>query len=387
MLFLKMIRDIKKNFVQFIVIFLMAFMGTFVFSGISAEWYGIEKIVKDYTAEANFADIWVYGKNFSKDDLDTIKNLKGIIEVERRVSIEGIGDFANNPKLELHFLEDNSINKPKLVEGEEIDLNKSEGIWIDKNFAKEKKLKIGDTLKCTSNGVSIEKEILGIIESPEYIYYANEEDLWPDYAKIGYAYLSIEAFPYKDKAPYTTMLVKANRTDTSKLEDAINNLEDKFMKKGLQMVVDGIEPETIREILDLEIGQFESREMQAANIFNIWGSYAPAFGMLGTLVGLVQMLQNLTDMDSIAKGMGVALLTTFYGSLVANLILTPIGTNLKQKCLKEVGLKEMMVEGILAIQSGVNPRIIEEKLLTYLDPNDRLEYLTSNSESAEGVTE
>ena len=224
MLFLKMIRDIKKNFVQFIVIFLMAFMGTFVFSGISAEWYGIEKIVKDYTAEANFADIWVYGKNFSKDDLDTIKNLKGIIEVERRVSIEGIGDFANNPKLELHFLEDNSINKPKLVEGEEIDLNKSEGIWIDKNFAKEKKLKIGDTLKCTSNGVSIEKEILGIIESPEYIYYANEEDLWPDYAKIGYAYLSIEAFPYKDKAPYTTMLVKANRTDTSKLEDEINTL-------------------------------------------------------------------------------------------------------------------------------------------------------------------
>ena len=223
MLFLKMIRDIKKNFVQFIVIFLMAFMGTFVFSGISAEWYGIEKIVKDYTAEANFADIWVYGKNFSKDDLDTIQNLKGIVEVERRVSIEGIGDFANNPKLELHFLEDNSINKPKLVEGEEIDLNKSEGIWIDKNFAKEKKLKIGDTLKCTSNGVSIEKEILGIIESPEYIYYANEEDLWPDYTKIGYAYLSIEAFPYKDKAPYTTMLVKANRTDTSKLEDEINN--------------------------------------------------------------------------------------------------------------------------------------------------------------------
>ena len=116
MLFLKMIRDIKKNFVQFIVIFLMAFMGTFVFSGISAEWYGIEKIVKDYTAEANFADIWVYGKNFSKDDLDTIQNLKGIVEVERRVSIEGIGDFANNPKLELHFLEDNSINKPKIVE-------------------------------------------------------------------------------------------------------------------------------------------------------------------------------------------------------------------------------------------------------------------------------
>lgn len=186
---------------------------------------------------------------------------------------------------------------------------------------------------------------------------------------------------------FSNISKKARREGLLSLEEDISELEDEFLKKGLQMVIDGIEPETIKEILDLEIGQFESREMQAANIFNIWGSYAPSFGMLGTLVGLVQMLQNLTDMDSIAKGMGVALLTTFYGSLVANLFLTPIGTNLKQKCLKEVAVKEMMVEGILAIQSRVNPRIIEEKLLTYLDPKDRLEYLTSNAENAEGVME
>lgn len=228
MLILKMIRDMKKNFVQFIVIFLMAFMGSFVFSGISAEWYGIEKTINDYAEKSNFADIWLYGENFSKDDLKAVEKISGISETERRVSLEAIGDFSNKPNLNIHFLEKNEVNKPSIVEGSEFNLSDRESIWIDKNFASAKNLSIGDQLSFTSNGITIEKEIAGIVESPEYIYYANEEDLWPDYSKIGYAYLSIKAYPNEDMAPYTTMLIKTDRTDLDKLESEIKSaLSDK----------------------------------------------------------------------------------------------------------------------------------------------------------------
>ena len=107
--------------------------------------------------------------------------------------------------------------------------------------------------------------------------------------------------------------------------------------------------------------------------------------MLGTLIGLIQMLQNLSDATTIAQGMGKALITTFYGSLLANIFCNPIAANLQKKSEKEVNIREMMLEGVLAIQSGVNPRIVEEKLISYLEPAERLEYLKNNAENSEGV--
>ena len=180
---------------------------------------------------------------------------------------------------------------------------------------------------------------------------------------------------------------KARREGLLSLEDDISDLEDEFMKKGLQMVVDGIEPDTIKDILELEIDEMENRHNNSASIFSAWGVYAPAFGMIGTLIGLIQMLQNLTDISNIASGMGKALITTFYGSLLANLFCIPMAANLKQKSAKEVSLRQLMLEGVLAIQSGVNPRIVEEKLLTYLSPKDKAEYMNSVSEDNEGVAE
>lgn len=184
---------------------------------------------------------------------------------------------------------------------------------------------------------------------------------------------------------FTSISKKARREGLLSLEDDLSEMDDPFMKKGLQMVVDGIEPETIREILELEIGEMENRHERGAGIFLSWGAYAPAFGMLGTLIGLIQMLANLTDVANIASGMGKALITTFYGSLLANIVCNPIASNLKQKSAKEVGEREMILEGILAIQSGVNPRIVEEKLITYLPPKDKLEYLNNSIENGEGV--
>lgn len=184
---------------------------------------------------------------------------------------------------------------------------------------------------------------------------------------------------------FSAISKKARREGLLSLEEDIAALDDEFLKKGLQMVVDGIEPETIKEILELEIDAMDERHRGGAGIFSTWGGYAPGFGMLGTLIGLIQMLQNLTDATTIAQGMGKALITTFYGSLLANIFCNPIAGNLNKKNEREITVRQMMLEGILAIQSGVNPRIVEEKLITYLDPNERLEYLKNNEESSEGV--
>lgn len=175
---------------------------------------------------------------------------------------------------------------------------------------------------------------------------------------------------------------KARREGLLTLEDSINNLEDQFLKKGLQMVVDGTEADSIKEILELEIMQMENRHAAGANVFKVWAALAPGFGMLGTLCGLILMLANLSDAAGIASGMGKALITTFYGSLLANLFASPVAQNLAIKSAAEVNIREMMLEGILSIQSGVNPRIVEEKLLTYLSPKEKAEYIAANGESS-----
>jgi chemotaxis protein MotA len=187
---------------------------------------------------------------------------------------------------------------------------------------------------------------------------------------------------------FTNLSRKARREGLLSLEDEISLIEDDFLKKGLQMVVDGIEPETIKEILELEIGEMEKRHSDGANMLKSWGGYAPAFGMIGTLIGLIQMLANLSDSSAIASGMAKALITTYYGALMANLVFNPMSANLNLKSAKEASFREMMLEGILSIQSGVNPRIVEEKLMTYLTPADRKKYselVSSGGEVAQNV--
>jgi len=185
---------------------------------------------------------------------------------------------------------------------------------------------------------------------------------------------------------FTNLSKKARREGLLSLEDEMASLTNEFLKKGLQMVVDGLEPETIKEIMELEIGEMERRHTDGANMLKAWAAYAPAFGMIGTLVGLIQMLANLSDSSALASGMGKALITTFYGALLANIILVPMAQNLNYKSSIEVNNREMMLEGILAIQSGVNPRIVEEKLTTYLSPLDRAKYIEEQAKAA-GVSD
>lgn len=164
---------------------------------------------------------------------------------------------------------------------------------------------------------------------------------------------------------------KARREGILALEEGLEDLDDEFMKTGLRLVVDGTDGAVIRGIMESEMSQIESRHMNFIGIVNQWAGYAPGFGMIGTVLGLVGMLRNLEDKSSLGPNMAVALITTLYGCLLANWILGPMATKLAGQNANEMRTKEMIIEGVLSIQAGDNPRILAMKLLTYLDPVSR----------------
>ncbi len=156
------------------------------------------------------------------------------------------------------------------------------------------------------------------------------------------------------------------------MDRELAHIEDSFMRNGLEMAVDGIEPEMIRNVLETELFYLKSRHKKGQQIFLALGTYAPAFGMIGTLIGLISMLRNLSDPSNIGAGMAVALITTFYGSLLANLVFIPIAGKLKNRSEQEVCLKELIIEGVLAIQLGEHPRTISRKLSNFIPPRHRI---------------
>jgi len=157
------------------------------------------------------------------------------------------------------------------------------------------------------------------------------------------------------------------------LEERLEEFVDPFLRRGLQMVVDGSSPEAVKNVLDDEIENMEARHGVGHSIFQSIGTYAPAFGMIGTLIGLVQMLRNLEDPEQIGQGMATALLTTFYGALLANLIAIPIQGKLEQRTEEELNLRRMLAAGVTAIQAGESPRAVGHKLLTYVPPSQHAE--------------
>ena len=164
---------------------------------------------------------------------------------------------------------------------------------------------------------------------------------------------------------------KARREGILALEEGLEDLDDEFLKNGLRMVVDGTDGIVIRTIMENEMAQSEGRHLQWVTVLNAWAGLGPGYGMMGTVIGLIGMLNNLEDKSSLGPNMAVALLTTLYGSLIANMFMTPFSTKLQGQNSQEMIIKEMVIEGVLSIQAGDNPRILGQKLLTYLDPVTR----------------
>lgn len=155
------------------------------------------------------------------------------------------------------------------------------------------------------------------------------------------------------------------------LEEAAADLDDEFLKKGILLIVDGTDPELVRAIMETELISVEGRHKSKIGFWDTLGAMGPAWGMIGTLVGLVNMLNKMDDPSVIGTGMATALITTLYGSLLANWVCAPVASKLKENNGEEVMMKEIMIEGLLSIQAGENPRVIEEKLKSFLSPQDR----------------
>ena len=155
------------------------------------------------------------------------------------------------------------------------------------------------------------------------------------------------------------------------LEEAATDLDDPFLKKGILLIVDGTDPELVRAIMETELVSVEGRHKDTIGFWDTLAAMGPAWGMIGTLIGLINMLKNLEDSSTIGPNMAVALVTTFYGSLIANWLCAPFANKLKANNELELTLKTLIIEGLLSIQAGENPRVIEEKLKSFLSPDKR----------------
>jgi chemotaxis protein MotA len=164
---------------------------------------------------------------------------------------------------------------------------------------------------------------------------------------------------------------KARKEGILSLQSIMNEIKDDFLLKGIQMAVDGQEPESLKSMLYQEIDKLEERHENGADIFTTMATYAPAMGMIGTLIGLVQMLQTMEDPGAIGPAMAVALLTTFYGAVIANVFASPVAGKLKLRSQTEVLMKTLITEGMDSIMAGENPRLMEQKLHAFIPPDQR----------------
>lgn len=193
-------------------------------------------------------------------------------------------------------------------------------------------------------------------------------------------------FDFSNHVELMTMFSRrARRQGLLTIDEDVRFIEDRYLRNGLELAIDGIPEDNLINILDDELKAMERRQDVSVRVLNSMGTYAPAFGMIGTLIGLVLMLRNLDNPAGIGPGLSIALITTFYGAILANLVFIPLAGKLQELSEKEKNEKEMMRVGILSLADGENPRIMEKKMLSYVSPEERAQYMRIHGER--GVTQ
>lgn len=210
----KMLQDMKANKWQFLSILLMAFLGVYIFTGVGGEWAGVNHYRKGYYQETNLANGWVWGEDFTDSDVSKIKAIPGVIGAEKRCYLEVKGQDSHDPTIYLYGLKENTICMPKVVEGSPVDLTAKDKVWVDARFAEARNLKVGDSYTFLFENVPFTLQVAGLVYSSEYQYYANENDLWPDYNNIGFAYCAYTALPMQD---YIVHYIESSKKSVSEL--------------------------------------------------------------------------------------------------------------------------------------------------------------------------
>lgn len=201
--------------------------------------------------------------------------------------------------------------------------------------------------------------------------------MFPLKVVLGTAKIGLKTIMAKVPSPIDTIEEIVKLADLGRREGLLAlekaQVDDAFLQKGLRMVADGSTPQMVRAVLDTEIDALKKRHLRGQGVFKAMGAASPAFGMIGTLVGLVQMLQNMSDPASIGPSMAVALLTTMYGAILANVLFLPMSKKLEERSNEETQFMEIAMEGVMAIQNGENPRIVKDRLMVFIPPSQRTE--------------
>jgi len=197
----------------------------------------------------------------------------------------------------------------------------------------------------------------------------------PEILKIAKAAIKVLKSESLDPSASVPVIVsyaeKSRQEGLLSLESSVDEVEDDFLRTGLRLIVDGNDPEDVRDTMETELEYLEERHKRGQQLFLAMAKYSPGFGMIGTLIGLIAMLQSMDDPTTIGPAMAVALITTFYGAFMANLVFMPIAGKLKARTADESLMRRITLEGIIMIQAQVNPRYIGQKLLAYLPPKLR----------------
>ena len=273
----KMIRDIRRHKTQFLSIFLMAFLGVFVFAGVGGESVGLEVNVDKFYDDTNLADGWIYSNYINDLFLEQVNCLGATNQMERQLVVDSIADFSNDPEITLHFVENNTISKFYLIDGEPVDINDKNGVWLDKSFADAKGLKVGDNITFKFEDYKIEKEIKGIGYSPEYVYHASQSSVIPDFSKLGFAYMSYKAFP-GDTVPYNVLNVKFDGT-----AENYNDLLDYHMDGYYNSFVERSEHTSVSQFSE----EIDQHQMMA-------GIFPVVFILIAMLILLTTMTRIIT---------------------------------------------------------------------------------------------
>lgn len=209
----KRLRDIRQNKMQFFNIFIMVFLGVFVFAGIHAYMDGMEKSADNYYKNNNFQDIWLSGESFSDEDLEKVKNTENVKEAERMLTINTELENKDDVTLDTNFIEANNISKMYVVDGEEFSKDKK-GVWFDSYLAKNLDLKVGDEITFTYQNMKMTEKIVGLVNTPDHVYFVKDDtEIFPTHKNYGFIYLSINELPQGMPEVFNQIIVDVDNTD------------------------------------------------------------------------------------------------------------------------------------------------------------------------------
>ena len=223
----KRLRDIRQNKMQFFNIFIMVFLGVFVFAGIHAYMDGMEKSADKYYEINNFQDIWLSGENFSNEDLEKVKNTENVKDAERLLTIKTELENKDGVTLDTNFIESNNISKMYVVDGEEFSKEKK-GVWFDSYLAKNLDLKVGDEITVTYQNMKITEKIIGLVNTPDYVYFVKDDtEIFPTHKNYGFIYLSINELPQWMPQIFNQIIVDVDNIDKTQetKADLENNIK------------------------------------------------------------------------------------------------------------------------------------------------------------------